>query len=256
MVLLRSCCCWWEHNDSLKRGSYASCIYSTIIGAFQLILGGWAIYKTLWIRYSPNRDERWEPNELEYWFPPGSDAFLYIAFLFVIAKLVVGIMLWSGIEKGEYIRSKNYITAWILTNGIFQFYVLIVTVYICGYLQYYRLYLMRFFYPILARTLTSTSKNRGMVVGIWFGVVDMAVMFWAIICVISFYQQLEEYEFGMYKKTKRALWNFDLGLSVRSGSFVGTSRPPSTAYSFESLAVEQKPRSLALDTYGVNSSAV
>jgi len=49
-------------------------------------------------------------------------------------------------------------------------------------------------------------------VGIWFGVVDMAVMFWAIICVISFYQQLEEYEFGMYKKTKRALWNFDLGL--------------------------------------------
>ncbi|KAF6032783.1 hypothetical protein EB796_008897 [Bugula neritina] len=152
-------------------------------------------------------------------------------------------MLWSGIEKGEYIRSKNYITAWILTNGIFQFYVLIVTVYICGYLQYYRLYDIYF-------------QNRGMVVGIWFGVVDMAVMFWAIICVISFYQQLEEYEFGMYKKTKRALWNFDLGLSVRSGSFVGTSRPPSTAYSFESLAVEQKPRSLALDTYGVNSSAV
>lgn len=52
---------------------------------------------------------------------------------------------------------------------------------------------------------------RGMVVGVWFGVIDMAVMFWSIICVISFYQQLEEHEFGMFKKTKRALWNFDLG---------------------------------------------
>ena len=53
--------------------------------------------------------------------------------------------------------------------------------------------------------------NRGMVVGVWFGVIDMAVMFWAIICVISFYQQLEEHEYGLLKKTKRALWNFDLG---------------------------------------------
>ena len=53
--------------------------------------------------------------------------------------------------------------------------------------------------------------NRGMVVGVWFGVIDMAVMFWAIICVISFYQQLEDHEYGLLKKTKRALWNFDLG---------------------------------------------
>lgn len=42
--------------------------------------------------------------------------------------------------QGEYIKSKNYIQAWLLTNGIFQLYILVVTVYICGYLQYYRLY--------------------------------------------------------------------------------------------------------------------
>ena len=29
----------------------------------------------------------------------GSDAFLYIAFIFVVAKLIVGILLWSGIER-------------------------------------------------------------------------------------------------------------------------------------------------------------
>merc|ERR1712034_185885 len=103
-------------------------------------------------------DDRWPENELEYWFPPGTDAFLYIAFLFVLAKLVVGILLWSGIERGEYIKSKNYIQAWLLTNGIFQLYILVVTVYICGYLQYYRLYDIYF-------------MNRGMVVGVWFGVI-------------------------------------------------------------------------------------
>lgn len=228
--------------DSIKRGSWSSCIYSTVIAGLQLILAGWAIYKLLWIRYAPNLDDRWPENELEYWFPPGTDAFLYIAFLFVLAKLVVGILLWSGIERGEYIKSKNYIQAWLLTNGIFQLYILVVTVYICGYLQYYRLYDIYF-------------MNRGMVVGVWFGVIDMAVMFWAIICVISFYQQLEDHEYGLLKKTRRALWNFDLGMSVRTGS-ISTSRPPSTAYSFESLATEQRPRHITLDTYGVSSSAV
>lgn len=53
--------------------------------------------------------------------------------------------------------------------------------------------------------------NRGMVGGVWFGVIDMIIMFWAIICVTSFYQQLEEHEFGIHKRTKRALWSFDLG---------------------------------------------
>lgn len=37
----------------------------------QLILAGWAIYKTVWMRYAPNPDDRMNENELEYWFPPG-----------------------------------------------------------------------------------------------------------------------------------------------------------------------------------------
>lgn len=44
----------------------------------------------------------------------------------------------------------------------------------------------------------------------------------------------------MARKTKRALWNFDLGLSYRAGSIASYSRPPSTAYSFESLADRQR----------------
>ena len=66
--------------------------------------------------------------------------------------------------------------------------------------------------------------NRGMVVGVWFGVIDMAVMFWAIICVISFYQQLEDHEYGLLKKTKRALWNFDLGKTMVDCKTSTTSR--------------------------------
>lgn len=99
--------------------------------------------------------------------------------------------------------------------------------------------------------------NRGMVVGVWFGVIDLAIMLWAVICVTSFYQQLEAHEYGLIRRTKRALWNFDLGLSVRTGS-IATSRPPSTVYSFESLAQElpHKPRTVQLDSYGVNSSSV
>ncbi|XP_067938107.1 uncharacterized protein [Watersipora subatra] len=242
MVLLRSCCCWWEHNDSLKRGSYASCIYSTIVAAFQLCLCGWAIYTTLWIRYAPDLNKRWQPNEIANWFPPGSDGFLYMAFIFVIAKLVVGILLWSGIQRGQYIKSKNYIKAWLITNLTFQLYIVVVVTYVCGFLQFYRLYDIYF-------------MSRGLVIGVWFGVLDYGVVFWALICVFSFYQQLEEHEFRMFRKTKRALWGFDLGLTVRSGS-IGTSRPPSTAYSFESLAVDNKPRPLPLDSYGVNSSSV
>lgn len=42
--------------------------------------------------------------------------------------------------QGQYIKSKNYILGWLITNGVFQLYIFIVTVYICGYLQYYRLY--------------------------------------------------------------------------------------------------------------------
>lgn len=37
-------------------------------------------------------------------------------------------------------QSKNYLLAWVITNGIFEFYIVVVTIYICGYLQYYRLY--------------------------------------------------------------------------------------------------------------------
>ena len=39
-------------------------------------------------------------------FFAGSDAFLYISFLFIIAKLVVGIFLWTGIEKVSRLSSR------------------------------------------------------------------------------------------------------------------------------------------------------
>lgn len=42
-----------------------------IVGALQLILAGWASYQMVWIRYSPNPDDRWTENELINWFPPG-----------------------------------------------------------------------------------------------------------------------------------------------------------------------------------------
>ena len=57
--------------------------------------------------------------------------------------------------------------------------------------------------------------NRGAVVGVWFGVIDTAIMFWALICVFSFYQELENHEYGLFRKTKRALWGFDLGMSLQ-----------------------------------------
>ena len=50
--------------------NYVNHLFQVIAG-LQLILSGWAIYKTLWIRYAPDRDQRWPENELEYWFPPG-----------------------------------------------------------------------------------------------------------------------------------------------------------------------------------------
>jgi len=247
MVLLKSCCCWWQYPDSIKRGSYAACVYTTVIGALQLILGGWAIYKMVWIRYAPDPDDRWYENELEYWFPPGSDAFLYIAFLFVIAKLVVSIFLWTGIEKGSFVKSKNSILAWVVTNAIFELYIVTVTIYICGYLQYYRLYDLYF-------------MHRGLVVGVWWAIIDTVVMFWALLCVLSFYQQLEEHEFGKARKTKRAIWNFDLGLSYRAGSIASYSRAPSTAYSFESLADRERSVSVSAHNryqgYEVNASSV
>lgn len=75
--------------------------------------------------------------------------------------------------------------------------------------------------------------------------------------MLSFYQQLEEHDFGKAKKTKRALWNFDLGLSYRAGSIATFSRPPSTAYSFESLADRQRSVSNSeYRGYGVDSSEV
>ncbi|KAF6017694.1 hypothetical protein EB796_023976 [Bugula neritina] len=244
MVLLKSCCCWWQYPDSIKKGSYASCVYSTVVGAVQLIMAGWAIYKMIMIRYAPNLDDRWNDNEIVYWFPPGSDAFLYISFLFVIVKLIVGILLWSGIQRGNYLESKNYILAWVVLNAIFELYIVTVVIYICGYLQYYRLYDLYF-------------MHRELVVGVWWAIIDTFVMFWAIICVLSFYQQLEEHEFGKARKTKRAVWNFDLGLSYRTGSITTYSRPPSTAYSFESLADRQRSVSTTdFRDYGVNASSV
>ncbi|XP_067944914.1 uncharacterized protein [Watersipora subatra] len=244
MVLLKSCCCWWQYPDSIKRGSYAACVYTTIVGVLQLVLAGWAVYEMIWIRYSPNPDERWAENELVNWFPPGSDVFLYISFLFIVAKLVVSILLWSGIQRGSYLRSKNYILAWIVTNSIFEIYIITLTIYICSFLQYYRLYDLYF-------------MNRGMVIGIWWAILDTFIIFWAIICVVSFYQQLEDHEYGKQRKTKRAVWNFDLGLSYRAGSIATYSRPPSTAYSFESLADRQRSVSASeYKDYGVNASSV
>jgi len=42
-----------------------------VVGAVQLIMAGWAIYKMIMIRYAPNLDDRWNDNEIVYWFPPG-----------------------------------------------------------------------------------------------------------------------------------------------------------------------------------------
>ena len=62
-----------NHSDTLYVALLT--LYNTllqVIGALQLILAGWAIYKMVWIRYAPDPDERWFDNELEYWFPPGN----------------------------------------------------------------------------------------------------------------------------------------------------------------------------------------
>ena len=42
--------------------------------------------------------------------------------------------------QGSFVKSKNSILAWVVTNAIFELYIITVTIYICGYLQYYRLY--------------------------------------------------------------------------------------------------------------------
>ena len=62
------------------------------------------------------------------------------------------------------------------------------------------------------------------------------------------------------------MWNFDLGLSYRAGSIATFSRPPATAYSFESLADRERSVSISggggggytrgYQGYEVNASSV
>lgn len=73
----------------------------------------------------------------------GIDLFnpLFIVLVCDIVHPITSQLSWLPVLfQGTYITSKNYILAWILTNGIFQLFITVVTIYICGYLQYYRLY--------------------------------------------------------------------------------------------------------------------
>ncbi|CAD5125391.1 DgyrCDS13626 [Dimorphilus gyrociliatus] len=180
MPWISGCCCF----ESLSKGSKASGVFTLVVGTVNICIGIILLYNMHWL------EDNLEANEREIFLPPGCIPIVYLAQVFNVILIIVGLQLIIGVNRGLY--GKNRIFLWIYFSIFHRSWELFLLVYTCVWFGSHRFTDIIFVIPEVHA-----------VIAYW--VICLVLLICAIICVASYWQEVDEESVGKFKRKKHFL---------------------------------------------------
>lgn len=206
MPILTGCCCF----TSLKTGSRASALFTAVTGICNIAIDISALIR---LHYAENT-----MIAQEYWlyFPPGIIPLMYIELAFSVALLALAIVLLIGINYNY--DGKSMIKAWVAGMCLDRFYDFFLGVYVLVWIGGHRFDDVVYVVP------------EAIVVAIYW-LINSLVLIAAILCVVSYWQELQD---DLYGKERRLKYYSKLA-NIRSAALSGQNTPYKSYYSSRSM---------------------
>ncbi|ESN97164.1 hypothetical protein HELRODRAFT_178273 [Helobdella robusta] len=216
MPILTGCCCF----GSLKNGSRASAVFTLVSAIINIIIDIVALKKMYWFITEK------EPQEKYLYLPPGIVALVSIELVSSIAMIPVSLVLLIGINYAY--EGRKMIFAWIGFMCVDRMYDFFLGVYTLAWIGGHRF-----------RDVLYTVPESIVVSVYWL--IDSIILIAAILCVISYWQELKDYLFGKERRVK----HYNKLANIRQAALSGQNTPYKSYYSSRSLlALDQSQHSL------------
>lgn len=206
MPILTGCCCF----TSLKTGSRASAIFTAVTGICNIAIDISALVRLHYAEKTLIAQEFW------LYFPPGIIPLMYIELAFSVVLLALAIVLLIGINYNY--DGKSLIKTWVVGVCLDRFYDFFLGVYILVWIGGHRFDDVVFILP------------ESIVVAIYW-LLNSLVLIAAILCVISYWQELQDDLFGKERRLKY----YSKLANIRSAALSGQNTPYKSYYSSRSM---------------------
>lgn len=196
MPIVGGCCCF----ETLKRGSRASAIFTMVIATCNVAIDITSLVRLhgLW--------NTLEPQETWLYLPPGLIPLIYIELGFSVGLWVLGVILLIGINYG--IDGKRFIVTWLVGVVFDRFYDVFLGVYILAWIGGHRF-----------SDIVYVAPESIVVATYWL--LNFIILVAAILCVVSYWQDLED---DLYGKERRMKYYTKMA-NIRSAALSGAATP-------------------------------
>jgi len=214
MPVISSCCCW----NSLETGSRACAVYTGITGLINFIIDVWVLVNL------HRLDDSLEDHEKEIFLPTGIIPFMYIELFFSVGLVILAFVLWIGINYGY--DGKKMVFSWVYLVIIIRCYEIFLMIYILVRIGGHRFSDVVYVVP------------ESIVVAVYW-LLNTIIMIAALICVISYWEELLDMVHG---KERRAKYFTKLS-NIRAAAFSasGANTPMRSMYASRAMLGGSQP---------------
>lgn len=206
MPILAGCCCFGD----LKTGSRASAIFTMATGIINLAIDIAALVRL------HNADREMIAQEKWLYFPPGLIPLTYIELVLSVCLIALGFVLLIGINYSY--DGKKLLNIWVAGVVIDRFYDIFLGIYIMVWIGGHRFADVVYVLP------------ESIVVTVYW-LLNSCILVAAIICVVSYWQDLRDDLFGKERRLKY----FHKLANIRSAALSGSNTPYKSFYTSRSM---------------------
>jgi len=201
MPIINGCCCF----DSLETGSRRVAIFTWVTAICNIAIDISALVQMHHAYRTMVYQEFW------LYFPPGIIPLIYIELAMSVGLVVLGVLLLIGINQGQH--GWSYLFAWMIGVIIDRIYDVFLGVYILIWIGGHRFDDVLFVIP------------ESIVVTIYW-LLNSFILIAALICVISYWQELMD---DIYGKEKRIKYYSKMS-NIRAAALSGVQTPYRSVY--------------------------
>lgn len=196
MPWMTGCCCF----RTLQGGSRGSAVFTFVIACCNIVIDCAALARL-------HRLERTiEPQEKFVYFPPGIIPIMWVELIISVLMIGLGICLIIGINHGY--DGEKYLYVWVYGMVFDRLYDIFIGIYILSWIGGHRFTDVIFIMP------------ESIVVAVYW-MVNSFVLIAAIICVVSYWQEMHD---ELYGKERRITYYKKLA-NIRTAALSGAMTP-------------------------------
>lgn len=206
MPILNGCCCF----SSLKNGSRASALFTIVIALCNIAIDIASLVRL------HNLEKTMEPQENWLYLPRGIIPLIYVELVISVLLIPLSIVLLIGINYG--VDGKRMLYSWVFGVVIDRVYDIFLGVYILVWIGGHRFADVVYVAP------------ESIVIAVYW-LLNMIILLAAILCVVSYWQELQD---ELYGKQRRLKYYSKLA-NIRQAALSGHATPYKSYFSSRSM---------------------